>query len=349
MGKQLVLTGVRQLEFETFDDAPLQPDEVRIKTIYSGISAGTEMTQYRGTNPFMHKRFDEATRLYLESDTPSWTYPVPNLGYEEVGDVIEVGSAVADIPLGARVFGPWWHRTHFVADVEWVRQRLMPPGANPLIGIFSHIGAVALNGVHEGHVRIGDTVAVFGLGTPGQIVAQAARASGARVIAVDLHDARLDMAKRLGAHITLNPKQVKVAEEIKRLTDHRGADVVFEVSGSSIALNEAIRAVAYSARVVAMGLIQNEARGLYLSEEFHHNRVNLVCSQIGGVDPESKYRWDKLRLQQTAVRLQAEGILNLIPLVTHRAPFERAPELFELIDRAPENVVQAVIEFKDEG
>lgn len=345
MGKALVVVGPKKLAYQEYADPPLKPDEVRIQTLYSGISAGTEMSQYRGTSPFMNKRWDEATRLYIESDTPSWTYPVPNIGYEEVGKVIQVGSAVNDIPLGTLVFGPWWHRTHYVATADWVRQRLMPRNADPLMGIFSHIGAVALNGVHDGRVRIGETVAVFGLGTPGQIVAQAARASGARVIAVDLYDARLEMAKRLGAHITLNAQRVKVAEEIKQLTGHRGADVVFEVSGSSVALNEAIRAAAYSARVIAMGFIQGEAKGLFLGEEFHHNRINLVCSQISGVDPELKYRWDKLRLQQTAVRLQAEGILNLTPLITHRAPFERAIELFEQIDRAPESVVQAVIEF----
>ncbi len=224
---------------------------------------------------------------------------------------------------------------------------MLPPSADPLCGIFSHIGAVGLNGVHDGRVRIGETVAVFGLGTPGQIVAQAARASGARVIAVDVLDVRLEMAKQLGAHITLNPKNVPVAETIKHITDNRGADVVFEVSGSSVALNEAIRAAAYSARVVTMGAFQGEARGLYLSEEFHHNRTNIVCSQIAGVDPELKYRWDKLRLTQAAIRLQLDGTLNLIPLITHRAPFDRAIELFELIDRAPEQVVQAVIEFGD--
>lgn len=264
---------------------------------------------------------------------------------QTVDAVIEVGSAVDDIPLDSLVFGAWWHRTHYVASHEWIRARLLPPGADPLVGIFSHIGAVGINGAHDGRVRIGETVAVFGLGTPGQIVAQAARASGARVIAVDQLDARLEMAKRLGAEVTLNPQRLKVAEEIKRLTDNRGADVVFEVSGSSVALNEAIRAAAYSGRVVAMGAFQGEAQGLYLSEEFHHNRVNIVCSQIAGVDPELKYRWDKLRLQQTAVRLQVDGILKLTPLITHRAPFDRAIELFEMIDRTPEQVVQAVIEF----
>lgn len=345
MGKALVVVGPRQLAYQDYDDPPLKPEEVRIQTLYSGVSAGTEMSQYRGTSPFMHKRWDEATRLFVESNQPSWTFPVPNIGYEEVGKVIEVGAAVSDVPIGARVFGAWWHRTHHVANVEYVRPRLLPMDADPLIGIFSHIGAVALNGVHDGRVRIGETIVVFGLGTPGQIVAQAARASGARVIAVDLIDARLELAKQLGAHIILNPARIKVAEEIKRLTDNRGADVVFEVSGSSIALNEAIRAAAYSARVVAMGFIQGEAKGLFLGEEFHHNRINLVCSQIAGVDPELKYRWDKLRLHQTAIRLQLEGTLNLKPLITHRAPFDRASELFELIDRAPESVVQAVIEF----
>ena len=98
------------------------------------------------------------------------------------------------------------------------------------------IGAVVLNGAHDRRIRLGETVAVFGLGTLGQIVAQAARASGARVIAVDVLDARLEMAKALGADIVLNPKRVKVAEEIKRITEVHGADVVFEVAGSKVAV-----------------------------------------------------------------------------------------------------------------
>lgn len=344
MGKRLVLTGVRQLEFETFQDPPLQPDQVRIQTLYSGVSAGTEMTQYRGTNPFMHKHWDENARVFVPSDDASWKFPVRNLGYEEVGEIIEIGSDVTDVPIGAHVFGTWGHATHHVANLEYVRPRLMPRDADPVFGIFSHIGAVALNGTHDAHIRIGDTVAVFGLGTLGQIVAQAVRQSGARVIGIDLHDARLTMAKQLGTSVVLGARE-KIAEIIKDLTEGRGADVCIEVSGASLALNEAIRAAAYSARVVAMGFFQGEAKGLFLGEEFHHNRVNIVGSQISGVDPEAKYRWDKMRLWQTVIRLQNEGILNLRPLITHRIPFNRAAELFEIIDQAPAQVVQAMIEF----
>ncbi|MGH8308729.1 MAG: oxidoreductase, partial [Steroidobacteraceae bacterium] len=59
----LVLNAPRSLAFLPLATAPLGADEVRIRTLYSGISAGTELSQYRGTNPFMHRRFDEASRL----------------------------------------------------------------------------------------------------------------------------------------------------------------------------------------------------------------------------------------------------------------------------------------------
>ncbi len=345
MGQLLVFSAPYQPAYETYEDAPLAPDEVRIQTLYSGISAGTEMTYYRGTNPFINKRWDVAHKIFRPEENPTYPYPIRNLGYEEVGEVIEVGANVSEIPVGAYVFGTWGHRTHHVAPLSYALPRLMPQGLDPILGIFSHIGAIALNGVHDGGIRIGETVAVFGLGVLGQIVTQAARQSGAEVIAVDLHDQRLEMAKSLGAHHTLNAKREKVAEVIKDLTNGRGADVCFEVSGSTLALHEAIRAVAYSARVVAMGFFQGEAKGLYLGEEFHHNRINLVCSQISGPSPEQSYRWDKLRLWQSAIRLQATGLLNLRPLISHTASFENAAEFYELLDTAPDTVMQAVLEF----
>jgi threonine dehydrogenase-like Zn-dependent dehydrogenase len=340
----LVLQAPRELAFEPLTPEPLAAGDVRIQTLYSGVSTGTELSQYRGSNPFMRRRFDEASRLFLEAEAPSWPYPVRNLGYEEVGEIVEMGAEVADLQVGDRVFGTWGHRTHHVASADYARERRMPEGADPRIGVFSHIGAVALNGVHDAQVRIGDLVVVFGLGVPGQIVAQAARTSGATVIGVDPVADRRETALKLGAHRVLDPTARSVAEAIKAETGGRGADVCIEVTGAAPALAEAIRTAAYSARVVAMGFFQGDVP-LRLGEEYHLNRVQLVSSQISGVAPETSYRWSKLRLWQTAVRLQHEGVLSLTPLISHVTPFAEAPGLFARLDAGEPGLLQAVLEF----
>jgi len=340
--RSLILTAPRTLAFEDTDDEPLGAGEVRVQTLFSGVSAGTELTQYRGTSPFMDRRFDEATRLFVPGDAPSWPYPVRTLGYEEVGEVVEVGAGAGDIAVGQHVYGTWNHRTHAVVPAAYARDRAMPAGADPRFGIFSHIGAVALNGIHDAGIRLGDTVAVFGLGVPGQIVVQAARASGARVIAVDPDPVRRAMAVAHGAEHTLAPT---AANEIKEMTENKGADVCIEVSGVAAALSDAIKAVAYASRVVAMGFYQGEVAGLRLGDEFHHNRVELISSQISGVAPAASHRWSKPRLWRTAVELQAEGKLDLLPLITHPVPFDSAPDLFARLDAGESGIMQAVLTF----
>lgn len=344
-GRALLLSAPGELAFEPLEDRALGPGEVRIRTLFSGISAGTELSQYRGTNPFMHRRWDEQRRLFVDAEGPSWPYPVRNLGYEESGEIVEVGGAVDDLEPGQRLFGTWGHRTHHIADADYARDRLLPDDADPRIGIFSHIGAVALNGVHDAQLRIGDVVAVFGLGVPGQIVAQAARASGATVIGIDPDADRRARARAMGAAHVLDPTSVSIADAVKDLTHGRGADACIEVSGAPPALSEAIRTVAYSARVVAMGFFQGEVAGLRLGEEFHHNRVQLICSQISGVAPDASYRWSKPRLWRTAVELQHAGVLSLIPLITHSTGFDEAPALFAKLDRGEQGLLQAVLEF----
>ncbi|MEA3181217.1 MAG: hypothetical protein QOI59_4740 [Gammaproteobacteria bacterium] len=341
----LLLEAPRTLAFEPLVPAPLGPEEVRIRTLHSGVSAGTELSQYRGTNPFMHVQWDAHLRLFKRGDGPSWPYPVRNLGYEEVGEIIELGSAVTSVRLGQRIFGTWGHRTHHVASQDYARDRVLPEGADPRIGIFSHIGAVALNGVHDAAIRMGDLVVVFGLGVPGQIVAQAARASGATVIGVDPVRARRETALALGADRALDPTTTPIAETIKTETNGRGADVCIEVSGAAPALSEAIRTVAYCSRVVAMGFFQGEVQGLQLGQEFHHNRIELICSQISGVAPAASHRWNKLRLWQSAIRLQHEGRLNLTALITHNVPFQDAPELFKRLDKGDPEVLQSMLSF----
>jgi threonine dehydrogenase-like Zn-dependent dehydrogenase len=97
-----------------------------------------------------------------------------------------------------------------------------------------------------------------------------------------------------------------------------------------------------------MGFFQGEARQLLLGEEFHHNRIALVCSQISGVNPALQHRWDRLRLTTTVMGLVADGRLDLAPLISHVAPFAQAGALFETLDQRPDEVMQAVLRFDDE-
>ena len=97
--------------------------------------------------------------------------------------------------------------------------------------------------------------------------------------------------------------------------------------------------------MVALGFYQGQAQGLLLGEEFHHNRINIVGSQIFGVNPELNYRWDASRLATTFMALVADGRLDLRPLITHVAPFAEAATLFELLDTRPSEALQAVMQF----
>src|SRR5690606_38391620 len=110
MSKALVVAGPKTLVFEESPHLALEAGTMRIATLHSGISAGTELSQYRGTSPFMSRQWDTTNRVFRDG-TPSWSYPVRNLGYEEVGEIIEIGPDVTGLTVGQRVFGTWGHRT----------------------------------------------------------------------------------------------------------------------------------------------------------------------------------------------------------------------------------------------
>lgn len=350
MARALALTAPRELTIVDLPDAPLGARHLRVRTLYSGISAGTEMTQYRGTNPWLNKRFDAAGRLFLPSDTPATPYPLVGWGYEEVGEIIETGEGVTKLAVGDVVYGTWGHRTHAVLEDEYASVRRKPAGLDPLLAIFSHLGPIALTGILDAQIHIGETAAVFGLGAVGQVVAQLAKKSGARVVGVELNPLRLALARDVGAiDVALDPRAGSAAEKIKELTGGRGADVSIECTGVAAVLHEAVRATAYNARVVALGFVQGGADALFLGEEFHHNRIQIICSQIGNVDPALSQRWNRLRLIHTIMELQEQGVLNLRPLITHELPFARAGEAYALLDGGAADALQIVLTFDEEA
>ena len=112
--------------------------------------------------------------------------------------------AIQPAAPGDIVWGTWGKKSSTVVKADWARPRLLQAGLDPLCGIFSQIGAIALNAILDANLHLGETLAVFGQGAPGLMITQLAKASGVRVIAVDRLPRRLEMAKASGADIVLN-------------------------------------------------------------------------------------------------------------------------------------------------
>jgi 2-desacetyl-2-hydroxyethyl bacteriochlorophyllide A dehydrogenase len=341
----VTLTGPRQVEVLRTPRAVLPPGHVRVRTLYSGISAGTELTLYRGTNPHLDRRWDPDRRLFVDEAAVS-AYPNTVWGYSEVGEVVELGVDADPTLLGATVWGLWSHTGEVVLPAELVADRVLPDGLDPLAGTFARVGAVALNAVLAADIHIGETVAVFGQGVLGLIGTQLAVGSGAQIVAVDGIASRREQAAAFGAAHVLDPVADDVGERIKELTGGRGADVCIEISGSYRALHEAVRGCAAGGRVVAAGFYQGDGLGLRLGEEFHHNRVQIVSSQISSAPLALAQRWSPERMHRTVIDLVAAGRVDVLPLVSHVVPAELAADAYALLDADPASALQVVLDFR---
>jgi threonine dehydrogenase-like Zn-dependent dehydrogenase len=268
-------------------------------------------------------------------------------GYSEVGRVVEAGPEAAEhLPPGAVVHGAWGHCSETVLPWGAVAWRRLPAGVDPLVGVFSRVGAIALNAVLAADLQLGETVAIFGQGVIGLLATRLAVLGGARVVAVEGVDHRLALAREMGATHVVDFREGGIAAQVKGVAGPDGIDVGIELSGSHDGLREAIRVAPPDGRVVAAGFYQGGAEGVRLGDEFHHNRVQLVASQIGAVPPRLQGRWDVPRLHRVVDDLMATGRLDVTPLVSHVLPVQEAATAYRLLDeRAPE-VLQVVLDFR---
>lgn len=353
MSRFLRMAAPRSVAVIDQPSVPLEAGQARVRTIYSGISAGTELTAYRGTNPYLTSIWDPDSRLF-QPGQEALGYPLDGWGYSEVGEVVELapqaGQAVdtvdADPPVqvGDMVWGIWGHRDEGVLAAESLRGHVLPEGMDPLAGAFVRVGAIALSAVLAADLGPGSTVAIFGQGVIGLLATRFAVLNGAKVIAVDGIQARRRRALEWGALHALVPAP-ELAGDIRRITGGAGVDVAIELSGNYRALHEATRAVGADGTVIAAGFYQGEAAGVRFGEEFHHNRVQLLASQIGSVPNRLRSRWTVPRLQQTVVDHLADGRVNAPALVTHTFSLADSANAYELLDTDPESALQVVLEF----
>ncbi len=342
------ITAIGRVEVSRQSARPPNEGEVLVATLLSGISAGTELSMVSGTNPYLHKRWDARLRLFVSAEgAPQLAFPLA-FGYEAVG--VCAASRSPYLQEGDLLYGNWGHREWVTLQAEHVRSQLVPRGLTLCDSIYpGQMGPIALNGVQHaaGRHQDGPTI-VFGAGIVGLLVAQMARADGAtRVIVVDRLPFRLGKAADLGLETCDAGSLPDVARELKERTEG-GVPVAFECTGAYPALAEAIRCVVNQGTVVAMGFYQGGATPLLLGEEFHHNRVRLICAQIGAHAEhlhrrEPEYRFPTLT--DEVLRLALSGRVQFGALITHIVPIDEVEQGIRLARDHPDEALQVAVSY----
>lgn len=347
--KAIMYEGPRQLKVIEMPRLPLKENQIRLKTICSGVSHGTEMNVYRGLAPFFRKKQDPATRLFLEAERDeTWEYPIRSfepgvwyMGYASVGEVTEIGNRVKGIQTGDVVACSAPHQEENVIHEE--DAVVLPKDIPPEKGILLTNLITAYNGIMDTHINLGDAVVISGLGVLGQLLVQMARMSGAhKVYGIDMIEKRRAAALENGCDEVFDPSASDVALEIRRRTGCRGADKVIEASGNGKALNEAIRIAAPETTVTALAWYQGALADVNLSEEFHHNRIGIKQSQTGAVDPSFSNLWNYGRRVETCIEilrhLKTDNLMD-------RFIYEDIAKAYRIIDKEPGQVIQVMLTY----
>jgi 2-desacetyl-2-hydroxyethyl bacteriochlorophyllide A dehydrogenase len=310
------------------------PGEVRVETIASAVSAGTEMLVYRGEVP-------QDLPLDLPTLRGSYAFPI-KYGYAVAGRVLDTGSNAGHLYPGDPVFVHHPHQEAFVVPATMLVR--LPDDLDPLLGVFAANLETALNVVHDTPLSLGETALVLGAGVVGLLVARLLKLAGAgAVLVVDPLERRRKLALAAGADGAFGSEGAN--GRVMDLTGGRGVDVAVEVSGSGAALQAAIEAVATEGTVVVASWYGTRPIALDLGGRFHRGRVSLRSSQVGRLNPELQPRWDRERRTETVIGLLDR--LDLRDLISHRLPFGRAPEAYRLLDQRPEEAVQVVFSYEE--
>ncbi len=341
--QEFVVTAPRQISFREYTEPPLEPNDVRVRAIVSGIKHGTEMTLYRGQSPFLNKMFDPTYRMFMPRESQS-QFPM-NLGSWLVGEVIEAGSAVTRFKVGDRVHGGMSHRPTNVRPEETLYP--LAKDMKPETALFTDPAIFALGAVHDAQIKVGDRVAIFGMGALGLLAVQIARLSGAEAIfAVDTIDARLELAHAFGAEAGFNPARCDPALEIKNLTGKKGVDVAIDISGAYPALHTAIRCIQMCGLVVSASYFSGTPQ-IELGAEWHHNRPTFISSMpVWGNPHRCHPLWDLKRIETTALRLLETGRLITDPIIGRRFRYEDAAQAYQFVDQHPEETIKTLLYYE---
>jgi len=277
-------------------------DDVEVRTLFSGVSRGTEALVFKGRVP--PSEYDRMRAPFQAGEFPA---PV-KYGYASVGCV---DRGPRDLE-GRNVFVLYPHQTRYVVPAR--SAYVLPEGVPPGRAILAANLETAINGVWDARPHIGDRIAVVGGGTVGCLVAWlAGQITACDVQLIDVNPQRHAIAAKLGVSFAL-PDQAQ---------EH--ADVVIHASGSASGLDVALRLAAFETRIIEMSWYGSESVPLALGGAFHAQRLSLISSQVGSVAASQRARWDHRRRMGLAISMLREPVLD--SLITGESEFDRLPDV----------------------
>lgn len=265
------------------------------------------------------------------------------LGYSCAGVVREVGRDAEGFQSGDRVACAGMNYASH-AETIFVPKNLavkIPDGVSFDEAAFVTLGAIALQGVRTAEVKLGDAVAVIGLGLLGQLTVQILKAAGCRVIGIDLEASKVALAVEFGCDAAvLRGDDVEAA--VKRFTDGFGADAVIVTAAADtndpielagvIARDRAIVSMVGAVRMdVPRKVYYEKELQLRLSRSYGPGRYDADYEERGRDYPIGYVRWTERRNMQEFLRLVAAKLVKLDRLITHRIPIEQAEQAYEII------------------
>lgn len=266
------------------------------------------------------------------------------LGYSSAGTVIAVGEGVTDIVPGDRVAcagANYAVHAEFACVPRMLVARIPSADVEFESAAFTTLGAVAIHGVRTAEAKLGDTVAVIGLGLLGQLTVQVLLAAGCRVIGFDLLQDRAELARNAGA-LAVSATEAEFRDLCLHHTTGNGVDCVLIAAetSSSGPVNLASQIARDRAVVCAVGTVGLELqRKLYyekeldfrISRSYGPGRYDAAFEQKGRDYPIGYVRWSETRNMDAFLQLLADGKVNVSALMTHSFEIERAEAAYELI------------------
>ena len=325
----------------------LEPGQIRVQTLISAISPGTERLIYKGEVPS-----GLSADASIEALSGELTYPI-RYGYAAVGRVDAVGNTVSDEWIGRRVFSFQPHVSTFVASPDDLVP--IPPSVRTKDAVMVPTLETAATLLMDGRPVLGERVVIFGQGVVGLLTtALVAQYPVECVLTVEPLADRRALSVEWGADRAFAPSEelsslhnvldVREAEAIEvNENGYQGADLVFELSGAPSTLNDALSVTGYDGRIILGSWYGEKVAQTHLGGRFHRSRIQMKSSQVSSIDPHFRGRWTKQRRMATVLNL----LESIKPgnLITDEYGQRQASEVYDTLVQDAEVSLQPIFRY----